>query len=374
LEKDVFLLDLNQGPTNAFKDFGANTLAALMNGFLKTSDEHKTILAATSGDTGAAVANAFKDYSNNPNIDVVILYPKGQVSKDQRLLMTTIGGNVKCLEVQGNFDDCQAMVKLALSELKGLTSANSINIGRIFGQIVYPFYCYANLPVESVENGQKAIFSVPSGNLGNSTSVRYAQEMGLPVEKIILAHNSNGPTEELVLNQILKYVELSDQTMSSAMDVSKPNNTPRILDFYNGKILANNQIDPKFQVDFEAMQNDFFAKNYTDEQTANSMLNFYVKYQRMIDPHTAVAKLGLDSTLEEHPEYDNNLSKIIYSTADAAKFPQECELVYGELPVTTEPIQNARSKKEYFEVISNRYDDLKDYLVRNNLANVKTTS
>jgi threonine synthase len=363
LEKDLFLLDLNQGPTSAFKDFGANTLAALMDTILIEQEQKKTILVATSGDTGAAVANAFKDYADNPNINVVVLYPKGKVSEDQRKLMTTIGGNVQCLEVDGNFDDCQAMVKQALRNLDGLTSANSINWGRILGQLVYPFYAGSRL-----KNENPAVYSVPSGNLGNATGLLYAKLMGLPVEKIILSHNANGNTEQLALKGKLNYRENAIQTLSSAMDVAVANNLWRIISLYNGSLDLNGKINR--QLNLDDFQRDFFATSSTDTSTESKMKEFRDIYGFQIDPHTGVGFLGLDELYTEHPEYKTSRStpKIVYSTARTSKFLEDCTRIYGQEPIPTQPIIDARTKQESFVQIENRYEALEEFLVRGGLA------
>jgi threonine synthase len=315
LERDLFLLNLNNGPTSAFKDFGAMTQASLMDTFLDNKEQKKTILVATSGDTGAAVANAFKDYANNPNINVVVLYPKGKVSEDQRKLMTTIGGNVQCLEVDGNFDDCQAMVKEVLKNLSGLTSANSINWGRIMGQLVYPFYVGSRM-----YNENPVIYSVPSCNLGNATGLLYAKLMGLPVEKIVLSHNANGNTEQLALRGNLTYRGNALQTLSSAMDVDVASNLARIFNLYGGKLNTDGSILEKLNLD--DFQRDIFATTSTDIATESKMQEFYDIYGHQIDPHTGVGFLGLDALYKEHPEYETCgiTPKIVYSTAHESKF------------------------------------------------------
>jgi threonine synthase len=366
LEKDLFLLDLNQGPTSAFKDFGANTLAALMDTILMMRGRRKTVIVATTGDTGPAAGNALKDYADNPNINVVILFPKGKISEDQRKLMTTIGGNVQCLEVDGDFDVCQAMVKDALKNLDGLTSANSINWGRIMGQSVYPFFIASRLP-----NKNPPIYIVPSGNLGNATGVLYGKEMGLPVEKIVLSHNSNGNTEHFALQGRLNYKDKSQKTLSSAMDVAVASNLFRIIPFYGGSLDQNGRIIK--DIDLDDFQRDFFATTSTDSETEAMMREFYEIYGQQIDPHTAVGFLGLEKIYKEHPEYRNPIiPKIVYSTAHESKFPVECTRIYGEEPIPTQPIIDARAKEESYTPIEGRYQALKEFLMDSGLATMRS--
>ena len=242
----IYSLELFHGPTCAFKDVGARFLARCLGYFSGKSGRKATILVATSGDTGSAVANGFLGISG---IQVVILYPKGKVSEIQEKQLTTLGDNVTALEVNGTFDDCQALVKQAFldSDFKAqyhLTSANSINVARLIPQSFYYFHAYSQLP-----KGEDVYVSVPSGNYGNLTAGLIAKRMGLPIKQFIAASNANDVVPEYLKNAIFS-ARPSVQTISNAMDVGNPSNFYRLLDLYNGQI--------------DAIRNDIIGYSYTD--------------------------------------------------------------------------------------------------------------
>ena len=223
LEKGIGVLELFHGPTLAFKDFAARFMARCGSHFLQASDQKRTVLVATSGDTGGAVADAFYQ---QPNLNVIILYPSGGVAPLQEQQLTTLGGNIKALEVQGTFDDCQRLVKEALSDqsLKsqyGLMSANSINVARLIPQSFY--YVYASLQLQK-QYGKSVNFVVPSGNLGNITAAYLAKAMGAPISKLIAAHNRNKAFPEFLYSGEFHPIAPSHATISNAMDVGHPNN------------------------------------------------------------------------------------------------------------------------------------------------------
>ena len=239
IERDVFSLELFHGPTLAFKDFGARFLSGLLGYFANQQDKEITILVATSGDTGSAVANGFL---NVPGTKVIVLYPSGKVSDIQEKQFTTLGGNITALEIDGTFDDCQRLVKQAFmdEELKRklfLTSANSINIARLIPQSFYYFHAYAQLKDKQSE----IVFSVPSGNFGNLTAGLFAKRMGLPIHKFIAATNRNDIVPKYLQTKLFS-PRPSVQTISNAMDVGNPSNFARILDLY--------------QSDFDALSKD----------------------------------------------------------------------------------------------------------------------
>ena len=238
LEQGIYLLKLYQGPSFAFKDFGACFLAACMEEFLAQKDRRAIILVATSGDTGSAVAKAF---FRRQNIDVVILYPSGRVSRLQEKQLTTVGANVTALEVNGTFDDCQRMAKEAFTdiELRGhlnLTSANSINAGRLIPQAFY--YIYAYTRIKEISN-EKLIFCVPSGNFGNLTAGVYAWKWGLPVEAFVAATNVNDVVPEYLQTGIFK-PRPSIATCSNAMDVGNPSNFVRLQSIFDNDHIRMN--------------------------------------------------------------------------------------------------------------------------------------
>ncbi len=304
IEEDVNALELFHGPTLAFKDFGARFLSGLLGYFAKQQSKEITILVATSGDTGSAVANAFLRV---PGTRVVVLYPSGKVSEIQEKQFTTLGENITALEVDGTFDDCQRLVKQAFldKELKQelfLTSANSINIARLIPQSFYYFYAYAQVNKE----GKPVVISVPSGNFGNLTAGLMAKMMGLPVHAFIAATNSNDVIPEYLRTKVFR-PRNSSQTISNAMDVGNPSNFPRIVELYNH--------------DFARLSQDIIGCSFNDEDTRNAMRGVYDKTGYVLDPHGAVGYLGLKEFLKSNAEYTG----IFLETAHPSKFKEVVE-------------------------------------------------
>ena len=227
-----FVLRLDQGPTASFKDFAARMMGRLMNYYLTKQDRKLLILTATSGDTGSAIANAFYGLDN---IKVVVLFPENEVTNRQRKQMTTLGDNVQIISLDGKFDDCQALVKEAFADIEldhlGLSSANSINIGRLIPQTVYYFYAYAKL---KQSNDEKIIFSVPSGNFGDMMGGVIAMKMGLPIKKFIIATNENDEFPKYLKTDKYELVVPSKNCISSAMNVGHPSNMSRLVALYDG--------------------------------------------------------------------------------------------------------------------------------------------
>ena len=339
VEPDKYALELFHGPTLAFKDVGARTLARFLSKFSTTYKT--TILVATSGDTGSAVAQGFFDM---PNIDVVVLYPKNKVSKLQEKQFTTLGKNITALEVNGNFDDCQRMVKAAFAdeELKKrmhLSSANSINIARLLPQAIYYFYAYGKL-----KNREKpVVISVPTGNLGNLTAGLLAKKSGLPVARFVAAANRNNVFQEYLETGTFR-PRASVPTLSNAMDVGNPSNLVRIQELYDHS--------------FEAARKDVGPYHFTDEETRRTIADVYKHSQYILDPHGAVAYLGLSSYMKE-----KNVTGIFLETANPAKFYQTVE---QEIPVKVEiPQRLAESlerPKQTVE-IGCQPEDLKSFLL-----------
>ena len=304
VEEDIGCLELFHGPTLAFKDFGGRFMAQMLTHI--SGDKPVTILTATSGDTGAAVAHAFYGLKN---VRVVILYPQGKISPLQEKLFCTLGGNIETVAIDGDFDACQALVKQAFDdeELKqtlGLNSANSINISRLLAQICYYFEAVAQLPQEA---RNQLVISVPSGNFGDLTAGLLAKSLGLPVKRFIAATNAND-----TVPRFLKAGEWSPNTtqatLSNAMDVSQPNNWPRVEELFRRKIWRLNELG------YAAID---------DEVTKATMLELKEKGY-LSEPHAAVAYRALRDQL--HPgEYG-----LFLGTAHPAKFKESVESILGD--------------------------------------------
>lgn len=304
IETGIYTQELFHGPTLAFKDFGARFLSGLLGYFAKQQSKEITILVATSGDTGSAVANAFLKV---PGTRVVVLYPSGKVSEIQEKQFTTLGENIIALEVAGTFDDCQRLVKEAFldKELKQelfLTSANSINIARLIPQSFYYFYAYAQVG----KKRNPVVISVPSGNFGNVTAGLIAKKMGLPIHKFIAATNSNDVFPEYLRTKVFK-PRNSNQTISNAMDVGNPSNFPRIMELYHN--------------DFAKLSEDISGFSFNDEDTRNAMRAVYSKTGYSMDPHGAVGYLGLKEFLKN----SSMCTGIFLETAHPAKFREVVE-------------------------------------------------
>ncbi len=357
LDDEIHVLELFHGPTLAFKDFGARFMARTMSWFLQQSPQEKerTILVATSGDTGSAVAQGFL---NVPGINVVLLYPSGKVSEIQEKQLTTVGNNVSALEVSGTFDDCQRMVKEAFldQELRkqvSLSSANSINISRLIPQSFYYFNAYAQLKRDLAFNPDwPLVFSVPSGNFGNLCGGLIAQQMGLPVDHIIAATNANDVVPEYL--ETGKFTPRpSVQTVSNAMDVGNPSNFARLLAFY-GYAGSDEEL-------LNSIQEDISGNRYSDENTKQAIMEVYEDYYGYIMcPHTAVGYLGLKDYLDKQPARVNG---VILATAHPAKFKDTVEKAIGEAIPMPEPLKEAINQPKKAESISPDYESLKSYLL-----------
>ncbi len=337
------VLELFHGPTLSFKDFGARFMAQLMRYFARNRNRELTILVATSGDTGSAIADAFYGISG---IRVVILYPKGKISATQEKQMTTLGRNITALEVKGVFDDCQNLVKMAfadkeLNELVSLTSANSINIARLIPQTFYYFYAYAQMRPRS----PPPIFSVPSGNFGNLTAGLIAMRMGLPVARFIAATNANDIVPQFLETGHYR-PQPSKHTLSNAMDVGNPSNFARMLDLY--------------QYNHQHMIQDIVGESFTDEQTKKAIEELYSKYGYIADPHGAVAYLGLINYQKKNP---SNYPGVFLETAHPAKFADIVQpLIHRDVQIP-ERLKRAFEQEKQTIELPNRFEDLKDFLI-----------
>ncbi|AIL46034.1 TPA: threonine synthase [Elizabethkingia anophelis] len=322
IHNNIYSLELFHGPTLAFKDVGARFMARLMSYFAE--GKPMKVIAATSGDTGSAVAAGFY---NVPGINVYILYPKGKVSPLQEKQLTTWGGNIKALEIEGTFDDCQALAKelLADEELQQhqVTSANSINIARLIPQSFYYFWAYAQLKKEN----KKIVFSVPSGNFGNLTAGLLAYKMGLPVNRFIASTNINN-----VVPQYLKTgtyeAKASLSTVSNAMDVGNPSNFERMKDL--------------FQEDVTKFREIISGYYFIDEETKATVQEVYKESGYLLDPHGAVAYLGL---VQYQKEQQQDFNGVLLETAHPAKFIETVEESISEKIEIPEKL-SAFGKKE----------------------------
>lgn len=309
IEEDIYVLELFHGPTFAFKDVGARFMARMLSYFVKEQQQDDVkVLVATSGDTGSAVANGFLGVEG---IQVFVLYPSGKVSDIQEAQFTTLGQNIVALEIDGTFDDCQALVKTAfmdraLNAQMNLTSANSINVARFLPQSFYYFYAYAQLAKQAA--ARDVVFSVPSGNLGNLTAGLFAKRMGLPVKRFIAANNRNDVFREYL--QTGNYSpRASVQTVANAMDVGAPSNFDRILDLY-----AHSH---------EPITKDITAYRYTDEEIKRAIIEVHQKNNYLLDPHGACACLALKEGLQPGE------TGIFLATAHPAKFKETVEACIG---------------------------------------------
>ena len=319
LDDQRYVLELFHGPSLAFKDFGARFMSRLMGYFNRGNDRQLVILVATSGDTGGAVAAGFYQ---TPGIEVVILYPKGKVSNLQEKQLTTLGHNIHALEVDGTFDDCQAIVKKAFldEDLRGqvrLSSANSINISRLIPQSFYYFEAYKQLGV----TGNPVAFCIPSGNFGNLTAGLLAMKMGLPVHQFIAATNRNDVVPAY-LSSGTYTPRPSVATLSNAMDVGAPSNFARMLNLY-GQVSGK---DPHQATTHAAMSTIIRGYAYDDATTETAVREVKERFGYTIDPHGAVAYLALTEWQKEHP----NTRGVILETAHPSKFKPDVERILGE--------------------------------------------
>jgi threonine synthase len=342
LSERMHVLELFHGPTLAFKDFGARFMARLMGYFVRESGQQLTVIAATSGDTGSAVAHAFLGV---PGIRVVILYPAGRVSIAQEKQFTTLGQNITALEVAGSFDDCQRLAKQALvdpliAQHCTITSANSINIARLIPQMFYYFAGYAQLPAAAVQ----AVFSVPSGNFGNMTAGLFAKRIGLPVSQFIAATNINDVVPEFLRSGKL-IPRASQHTVSNAMDVGNPSNFARIIDLYGN--------------DLQAIRHDIWGCSFSDEETLHIMHDVEHRHNYLIDPHTAVGVLGWESFAKQNHGSSHG---IILATAHPAKFAETVARATGLRPEMPECLASLLDRPKQSIPFPNRFATLQEFL------------
>jgi threonine synthase len=340
VDDNVFSLELFHGPTMAFKDVGARFMSRCLAYFNRNDDKKITVLVATSGDTGGAVANGFLGVKG---VDVLILYPSGKVSDIQERQLTTLGQNIKALEVDGFFDDCQDMVKKAFMDAdlqhKNLTSANSINIARWLPQMFYFFFAYKELK----KYNKPLIIACPSGNFGNICAGIVAKKLGLPIAHFVAATNANDAVPQFLKsgNYIAKP---SVATISNAMDVGNPSNFIRIQEMYNN--------------DLKAFEKDFTSYSFTDEETLFEMQNIYTNSGYIAEPHGTVGYLGLKCELENF----HNAIGVFLETAHPIKFLDIVEPTLGIILPIPKQIESVLNKDKKSTKIKS-YSELKNYLL-----------
>jgi len=341
LNENISTLELFHGPTMAFKDVGARFMARCLAYFNQNNTQEVTVLVATSGDTGGAVANGFLGVKG---VNVVILYPSGKVSDIQEKQLTTLGQNIKALEVKGTFDDCQAMVKNAfldeeLTSNMQLTSANSINVARWLPQMFYFMFAYKQL-----HNTYKDIvFSIPSGNFGNICAGMMAQQLGLPIKHFVASNNENKIVTDYLQTKTYN-PKPSVQTISNAMDVGDPSNFIRIQEIYN-----NN---------FETLKENLTGYSFSDDKTKEALKEIYDKYNYVADPHGAVGYLGAKAYLKNNPK----THCVFLETAHPTKFLDVVEETINTVVELPAQILSVIDKTKTSTVIET-YDELKEFLL-----------
>lgn len=351
VSKNIYSLELFHGPTLAFKDVGARFMARLLGYFIRKQGQSLVnVLVATSGDTGSAVANGFLGVEG---IRVYVLYPKGLVSEIQEKQFTTLGQNITALEVEGTFDDCQALVKSAFMDAElnakmNLSSANSINVARFLPQAFYYFHAYAQWKRLNRDNnqGKDLVFCVPSGNFGNITAGFFAQRMGLPVKRFIAANNSN--------DVFYKYLQTGEYqarpsvaTIANAMDVGDPSNFARVLDLY--------------QHSHQAICGNISGAAYTDAQIADTLKTVYQRDGYLLDPHGACGYRALSEQLQEGE------CGIFLETAHPAKFKQTVEnIIHSEVDIPAKLQAFMQGEKQSLPM-SKDFDSFKAFLMKQSL-------
>lgn len=338
VEDSLHLLELYHGPTAAFKDVGGRIMSRLLGA---TTHERLTVLVATSGDTGSAVAQGFFEV---PGIDVVILYPSGRISQIQEQQLTTVGSNVVALEVLGSFDDCQSMVKEAfldqtLQSARALTSANSINIGRWMPQAIY--YAWATAQAEEALN-----FVVPSGNFGNIAAGVLAMRMGMPARSFVAAVNANDGMARYVQSGIFT-PRKSISTLSNAMDVGDPSNRPRLEWLYASQ--------------GRQLEHELRARAVSDDETLGEMLHYWKAHGTLICPHTAVGTHVASSIELDGPT-------AVLATADAAKFGDVVERATGQTPGIPASLSGCLKREKSSIILPANYPALRSFLLDTDTA------
>jgi len=350
LEEDLYLLELFHGPTLAFKDIGARFMASALSYFLAQEQRELTIAVATSGDTGSAVAQGFL---NIPRISVFVLYPSGKISTLQEQQITTVGGNIHAIEVEGTFDDCQRLVKTALADRElvracNLTTANSINLGRLVPQITYYVWSLLELQRQARRSSHQELtvdVCVPSGNFGNLTAAAYAKRMGASIERLFSASNANEVVPEFFQTGSFR-PRPSLQTISNAMDVGNPSNFARLQALYGYNL--------------DTMKRDIASTSVSDEETLVEMRRTYERSATILDPHTAV---GVAATRKLKTTHSSSRPTIVVGTAHPAKFPEVVAKALGVTMPLPQQLQEVLGRPKQSTRIPADYDRVRRLLL-----------
>ncbi|MDR1726503.1 MAG: threonine synthase [Acidobacteriota bacterium] len=349
------VMRLDRGPTASFKDFAGRMMGRMFGALRRNAAGRLVILTATSGDTGSAVAHAFYRI---PNVEVMVLFPPAEVSARQRKQMTTLGGNITAVGVDGKFDDCQALVKQAFADesLRGveLTSANSINIGRLLPQIVY--YVYAAVRLGG--GVAPVVFSVPSGNFGDMMGALLASRMGLPVERIVVATNANDEVPRFLQTGEYHKIVPSKSCLSNAMNVGHPSNFARVIALFGGWLDEAGTL--RQAPDMGRLRQEIWATSAGDEETRATIQRAWREHKLLLEPHGAVGWLGLERYLREHPTVAVAVS---VETAHPAKFPEEVERLLGFAPEVPESLAAVEAKPEECLRLPADYDEFRKLLL-----------
>lgn len=358
------VLRLDRGPTASFKDFAARFMARALGRLVQARSERLLILVATSGDTGSAIADAF---GGVPGVEVVVLYPRDEVSDRQRRQMTTLGGNVRTLALPAKFDDCQALVKRAFADpdLAGLplSSANSINIGRLLPQSVY--YVWAASRVADVAAGEPVIFAVPSGNFGDLMGGMLAFHGGLPVARFVVATNSNDAVPRLLASGTYSPIVPSRVCLSNAMNVGHPSNLARLVDLYGGRMDERGVMNSA--PDLARLRADVFAVAIDDARTRATIGEAWRDHRVLLEPHGAVGWAGLADLRRQEPRLRTHAA-ICLETAHPAKFPDAVREATGVDPELPPALRGLEAKTEAIAHMELDYGIFKDWLLALPLA------
>ena len=357
------VMRLDQGPTASFKDFAARFMGRALGRLVRERGRELLIITATSGDTGSAVANAFLGVTG---IRVVVLFPIREVSERQRRQMTTLGGNITTLALETKFDDCQALAKQAFADPElaslNLSSANSINIGRLLPQAVYYVYAASRLAdVGGGGGGEKVIFSVPSGNFGDLMGGLLASRMGLPVERFVVATNANDEVPKFLASGRYERIAPSRKCISNAMNVGHPSNFARVVDLYGGKM--DEQGNLLSAPDLSRMRRELFGVSVDDAETRRTIVDAYRRYGTILEPHGATGWAGLEHFLEASPERADTTT-VSLETAHPAKFPEEIRALIQVDPAVPRSLQGLDGMKEHYREMETGYPAFKAFLTR----------
>ena len=354
------VLRLDQGPTASFKDFAARFMGRALGRLVRERGRELLIVTATSGDTGSAVANAFLGVKG---IRVVVLFPIREVSERQRRQMTTLGGNITTIALQTKFDDCQALAKRAFADPDlarlNLSSANSINVGRLLPQSVY--YVYAASRLADVGGGERVVFSVPSGNFGDLMGGLLASRMGLPVERFVVATNANDEVPRFLATGRYEKIVPSRTCISNAMNVGHPSNFARVVDLYGGAM--DEQGTVLAPPDLARMRAELYAVSIGDDETRRTIVEAYRRHGALLEPHGAVGWAGLERFLAAAPA-QAGAAAISLETAHPAKFPEEIRALVGVEPELPKSLVGLDRAKERYHEMESDYRAFKEFLVR----------